>query len=300
MSKERRRALRSQHGSTARSGCSYNPSKSIGSASPNSSSKSASNSDLDNRSDGEKINSLQKNCSTSTGLLSLRKNSGSGSSSSPKLGSAFTRNSIAKSGKYSPLIDDDEEEEEDDDVEDELLAKLTGPPPPRFDSSVRNKIGNQWPTPTLPPGPAEDKDQEEFTVTLRRRREVNNNVNCSTISNTWKLSSGGLIGRGTSHSNHRNINNLNGNQQHNIANNNGYATPIDARPHPRPESWTPQPTMFYRTSSLVPSQWINKRDVLSNNATNSSNSSRVPNFGRSSVIYCPSQVTSDVTFRKMS
>jgi len=297
MSKERRRALRIQHGSTARS--SYNPSnKSIGSASPNSSSKSASNSDLDKSSDGGEIgnskvnslvNSLQKsNGGSGGGLLALRNKK---SGESPKLSSRGVNG-----GKYSPLIDDDEEDldddEEDDDVEDELLAKLTGPPPPKpqFNSSNNNSHWGARGIVGLPPGDEDGSDpsQEEFTVTLRRRREINNNCN-STISNTWKLrdanNGNGMLGRGTTVRND---------------NNNGYATPVDAKRISRPGSWTPQPTttMFYRTSSLVPSQWINKRDLISSN--NSNCSSRVPNFGRSSVIYCPSQVTADVTFRKMS
>lgn len=248
MSKERRRALRSHHGSIQRSTTSYNPStnKSAGSASPNSSSKSTSNSDLE-KSDGEK--SLRKN----SGLLSLRKTSG-GSTSPKSLLSSSSNNR-----KYSPLIDDDEDdccEVEEDNYHQEQSTRQ------------------------------EDKGQEEFTITLRRRREINNNNNKPWRANNndhgTMSSKPGAGGMGN--------NVINGGRGTITQPNSGYSMPLDARP--RPESWTPQPTVFYRTSSLVPNQWMNKREL--------SNNGRGVPFGRASVMYCPSRVSSDVTFRKMS
>jgi len=65
---------------------------------------------------------------------------------------------------------------------------------------------------------------------------------------------------------------------------------------PRPESWAPQPHLFYRTPSLVPSQWVHKnthRDlpVSRGGAT----------FGRSTMMYCPTNILppQEISFRQV-
>lgn len=346
MSKERRQALRNQHGSMLRSTTSYNPnaSKSTGSASPNSSStksssstsnnsKSASNSDLDRMGGlgGEDVNnkSLRRKVSNSisrsgSGLLSLRKISG-GSSPSPR---SFLRAQTTEHGpgKYSPFVDDDDDDD-DDDYE-----------TPGLVNQIRSRSSHANPTTTsrnigINTNIGEKSAEDEFKVTLRRRRgELNNNNGGGGVNGglptSWRLSLSQPPEKFDDH--HINTTEqklhgiMNGNNginnsikiktQNTSGNNNGYATPHDARV--RPESWTPQPTIFYRTASLVPSQWMNPRDnvrqqvptTTSNGApqivgigngcgiANGYGSGR-GHFNRASV-YCPSRVTSDVAFRK--
>ena len=83
----------------------------------------------------------------------------------------------------------------------------------------------------------------------------------------------------------------------------GYAIPVDSllrqnhhqNRQKRPESWSMAPThaqqsnLFYRTPTIVPSQWSNKRDLpLTRNAG--------PPFGRSTMIVCPSRLSAEVTY----
>lgn len=347
MSKERRQALRNQHGSMLRSSTCYNPnaSKSTGSASPNSSStkssstssatsasnnsKSASNSDLD-RLGPDDGKSLRRKVSNSisrsgSGLLSLRKMSG-GSSPSPR---SFIRAHAQPSGKYSPLQDEDDDEVENE-YEEAPLPPIIVPPIAVVPSggSTRSRIsGNLNTNRSVGSNTTSSQDkgpEEEFKVTLRqRRREINNNF----------VGGGGGVGHPTSwrlslsappeHFDdpyaglNLNVNNINNSMRSRQpvaanmnANSNGYATPHDARP--RPESWTPQPTVFYRTASLVPAQWMNPRDVVRQQVGPSGPASGCGggglngygsgrdrgHYNRASVMYCPSRVTSDVTFRK--
>lgn len=86
----------------------------------------------------------------------------------------------------------------------------------------------------------------------------------------------------------------------------GYAIPVDSLLRPnqhrqhlhgkRPESWNSsastgqqQTNLFYRTPSIVPSQWINKRELPLARSVG-------PPFGRSTMIVCPSRLTAEVTY----
>lgn len=86
---------------------------------------------------------------------------------------------------------------------------------------------------------------------------------------------------------------------------NGYAVPVDSLLRPnhqpasnkRPESWStgpsvghPQSNLFYRTPSIVPSHWINKRELPLARSVGG------PPFGRSTMIVCPSRLTAEVTY----
>jgi len=301
MSKERRQALRNNHMSTYKT---------------NSTTKSQD--DLENGDDGElsttKSSPSSPTCSSdeADGEAKPGDNNNSTKTTTADRRSASSRVSgKAASGeksshrKYSPVVVGDGDDDDDDEY-DYADDKLDGGD---SDEHVQKSSSN---------GGSGQSDLEDYVpVTLRRTssrggllssRSGSNLTLNDFVKSPWK---GDMIHthHQLSHSEISSVNNQNGgNASVSRKLSSGYAIPADSLLRPsqyhhhnghshhhqgsmnkRPESWNPQPNLFYRTPSIVPSQWMNKRELPLQR-------SAVGPFGRSTVIVCSSRLSKEVTY----
>lgn len=322
MSKERRQALRNHHTSTY--GKTYSTTKSRrdstegaiedddsplksqkSSSSPHSSSDEAevvlpTCGDLDDRVASKSRRSLASRISNiSTGKFSTTKST----SSNAQINVTSTSHR-STSRKYSPVVVGDHDDDEDD-YDDDFVEK--------FEASLgSDKVNSGGST----GGGTSSSDADDYPpVTLRRvasrggifsalstTRSAGSNLTLNDfVRSPWKEvpeeedqdpkgSSSEELGAGqTGNSSRRSSS--------------GYAVPVDSlmrsnhpSPNKRPESWStgppvgPQSNLFYRTPSIVPSHWVNKRELPL-----ARSSGGLP-FGRSTMIVCPSRLTAEVTY----
>lgn len=321
MSKERRQALRNNHTSTY--GKTYSTTKSnplndielLSKSHKSSSSPHSSSDEADGKAEMNKCD-LMDNLGTSpsrrnttsriSGKYSTAKSSNAPSQANGTCGS---RRSAAR--KYSPVLVGDYD---DDDYDDEYLEKAENARTSR--TSTNKSIGGGGSS----GGGTSSSDVDEYVPVTRRRpssgignglltRSASSNLTLNDfIRNPWKgtrtpdddgsssLEEIAQRTNGTSSPSSPP-------QTRRLSSGCGYAIPVDSllrqNPHQgrkkRPESWSMAPSpaqqsnLFYRTPTIVPSQWMNKRDLpLSRNAG--------PPFGRSTMIVCPSRLTAEVTY----
>ncbi|CAL8092004.1 unnamed protein product [Orchesella dallaii] len=292
MSKERRQALRNHHMSTYKTNSTTKSHDDIENGDSESKTKSSSSPTCSSdETDGEAKG--EENTSITTGDRR--------SASSRISGKAPSSGEKSSHRKYSPVVVGDGDDDDDDEY-DYADDKLDGG---ESDEQVQKSSSGS--------GGSGQSDLEDYVpVTLRRTssrggllssRSGSNLTLNDFVKSPWK---GDMIHthHQLSHSEISNVNNANASVSRKLSS--GYAVPADSLLRPnqyhhgnshhhqgsmskRPESWTPQPNLFYRTPSIVPSQWMNKRELPLQRSGG-------PPFGRSTVIVCSSRLSKEVTY----